>query len=278
MRKWIRYMATAAALSVFLFSIAAVGKTLYRYYRDREIYREAQERFVHIPGDAEPAWEEGNRAEEQGGEVSSEAETAFGETKNSPLVVDFEALRQVNSDVVGWLYCEGTPISYPVVRGEDNSYYLSHSYEGTKSKSGAIFVDAACSAGFADANTILYGHHMKDGSMFACLADWREQSFYEAHPRMWLLTPEENYQIVLYAGYTTQADSEAYTVFTDSGRELEEYLAACAEKSDFRAQGDFLGEPETRYVMLSTCEYSFQNARYVLHGRLVPVASSATSR
>lgn len=270
MGKWIRYMAMAAALSVFLFSIAAVGKTLYRYYRDGQDYREAEEKFTRIPGEEEAAWEEGKGAKEQGGEMPPEAGADFGETKNPPLVVDFEALRQVNGDVVGWLYCEDTPISYPVVRGEDNGFYLSHGYDKKQNRSGAIFVDAACSAGFADANTILYGHHMKDGSMFACLADWREQSFYEAHPQMWLLTPEENYRVVLFAGYTTPADSETYTIFTGFDTELEEYLAACLEKSDFQAGRDPLAEPGEGYVVLSTCEYSFQNARYVLHGRLVP--------
>lgn len=269
MGKWIRRVAAAAALSVFLFSIAVVGRTLYRYYRDGEDYREAEERYTVTPGTK--AWEERKETGKQGDKVIREDGEASGVADVPPFVVDFEALEQVNGDVAGWLYCEGTPINYPVVRGEDNSFYLSHGYDKKKNSSGAIFVDAACSADFTDANTILYGHHMKNGSMFACLADWMEQSFYESHPQMWLLTPEENYRVVLFAGYTTPADSETYTIFTGFGTELEEYLAACLEKSDFQADMDLLAEPGGGYVVLSTCEYSFQNARYVLHGRLVPV-------
>lgn len=261
MRKGIRFVAMAAALSVFLFSIATVGNILYRYHRDGETYQEAEEKYTRLPGNEEAAWEEGDGTQKQGEEVSEEA---------SPFVVDFAALMQTNADIVGWLYCEDTPISYPVVKGEDNSFYLSHSYDKKESRSGAIFVDAACGNGFIEANTILYGHHMKDGSMFACLRNWSEQDFYEAHPQMWLLTPEGDYRIVLFAGYTTSADSEAYTIFTGSSPELEEYLAACMEKSDFRAEVDFPQEPGAGYVMLSTCEYAFQDARYVLHGILVP--------
>lgn len=271
MGKGIRRVAAAAALSVFLLSIAAVGRILYRYHRDGEAYREAEERFAHISGAVDTAGEEWKETQEQGDEASPEAQGASGGTLVPPLVVDFGALEQVNGDVAGWLYCEDTPISYPLVRGEDNSFYLSHGYDRRENSSGAIFVDAACSAGFADANTILYGHHMKDGSMFACLEKWAEQGFYEAHPRMWLLTPEGDYRIDLFAGYVTPADSEAYTIFTGPGPELEAYLAACAERSDFQADMDFREEPEARYVVLSTCEYSFQDARYVLHGRLVPV-------
>lgn len=286
MGKGIRYGAAIAALSVFLVSIAAVGNILYHYYRDEKTYQEAEERFTAI---AENAAEE-NRKEDriespkeaekhkQGDERLPEVKGASWEAVSPPLAVDFEALRQVNGDVAGWLYCEGTPISYPVVRGEDNSFYLSHSYDKTESSSGAIFADAACSSDFSDANTILYGHHMKNGSMFACLRNWADQDFYEEHPRMWLFTPEGDYLILLFSGYTTRADSETYTLFTGSGRELESYLAACAEKSDFQADfqpdfqagGDSRDGSEERYVVLSTCEYSFQDARYVLHGKLVP--------
>nr|WP_297864304.1 class B sortase [uncultured Acetatifactor sp.] len=293
MGKGIRRAVTAAAFVLFVFSAATAGSILYERYRDRALYQEAQDSYVSFreeSGEAEGEGTErtGNAPEEGGlsGGIQPYREGEAGKER-APLVVDFAALREENEDIEGWLYCEGTPINYPVVRGEDNSFYLDHSYDGKASSSGAIFLDAANESGFADANSILYGHHMKNGSMFACLEKWSDQEFYEEHPEMWLLTPEGDYRIVLFAGYTTAADSETYMIFTDSCGELEAYLKACAEKSDFQVEaageagrqvttvGSPGAEPETAaragYVVLSTCAYSFEEARYVLHGVLVPV-------
>lgn len=178
----------------------------------------------------------------------------------------------MNGDVCGWLYCPGTPIDYPVLRGEDDDAYLHRAYDGSYSAGGSLFVEALNRPGFADANTIVYGHHMRDGSMFACLERWAEPGFYEAHPVMWLLTPEGDYRIDIFAGYTTSGYSDTYTIYTEGCPELAEYLGRCLEQSDF-AVGT---EPEAggRYVTLSTCAYAFTDARYVLHGRLVPVDSA----
>lgn len=185
-----------------------------------------------------------------------------------PIKVDFDALSAENKDIAGWLYCEGTNINYPVMQGKDNDYYLNHAYDGKESRAGALFVDAENSRDFADSNTIIYGHHMRNGSMFAHLADFGEQEYFDTHPVMWLLTPEKNYRVELLGGYLTSADSDCYTIFTGPCEELEEYLKAAAAASDVQAETET--PKDGRYVMLSTCEYDFEGARYVLHGRLLP--------
>ena len=179
------------------------------------------------------------------------------------------AVFQVNDEIVGWLYCQDTQINYPVVQGSDDEFYLKHNFKKEPQNAGSIFVEAMNRPGFADSNTVIYGHQMNDGSMFDALGSWAEQEFYEAHPVMWLLTPEASYQVVLFSGYTTAALSDTYTVFTGPCRQLEEYLEQCAANSDFEAQVELdVGE---KYITLSTCAYDFENARYVLHGKLVPM-------
>lgn len=190
------------------------------------------------------------------------------EMKAPPITVDFEKLQAVNQDVIGWIYCEGTDINYPVLQGEDNEFYLKHTYDGASNRAGSIFVDALNAPCFADSNTIIYGHHMKNGSMFAALGNWAKQDYYETHPIFWLLTPEQNYCVLLFSGYTTSAVSGTYTIFQGPGREFSEYLQAVCANSDFRA--DIEPDPNGKCVVLSTCEYDFENARYVLHGMLVP--------
>lgn len=243
----------------FLGSMGVVLSVMYRYWKEDCIYDKAAETFLHqVEGISDSG------CGESGGFEQSDEETRV----QAPITVDFPALQEKCEDVVGWIYCEGTPINYPVVQGEENDYYLSHNYEGNSNASGSIFVDAKNRRGFVDSNTILYGHNMKDGSMFACLDNWADQAYYEEHPEMWLLTPENDYRIVLFSGYTTEADSDTYEIFTNPCEKLEEYLQHCAAQSDFRT--DITLDRNGRYVVLSTCVYVFDDARYVLQGMLVP--------
>lgn len=254
-------------LAIFICSVSVLAVNLYRYWSNRQMYKEAAGEYTyHAIGEDSGGLDKENGAEDNGN----------GEEK-PPIAVDFHRLQEMNRDVAGWIYCEGTPINYPVMKGADNDFYLRHSYDGANSRAGSIFVEAANRPGFADANTILYGHHMKDGSMFASLELWADQEFYEEHPVMWLLTPEQDYKVILCSGYTTAANSEAYTIFTDSGKELGEYLEKCIGKSDFKAdesyriKGEGLGNAVDKSIVLSTCSYVFEDARYVVHGFLVPV-------
>jgi len=140
---------------------------------------------------------------------------------------------------------------------------------GAGDQSGAIFVDALCAPGFADSNTVIYGHSMNDGSMFGGLEAWKDQAYYEAHPVMWLLTRDACCRVRLFSGYTTSAASGTYTVFRGPGEDFSEYLSGCRARSDF-SSGVSLPD-DGRYVVLSTCAYDFDGARYVLHGLLEPL-------
>ncbi len=156
------------------------------------------------------------------------------------ITVDFDALLEINPDVIGWLYCPDTVINYPLVQGEDNDYYLHRLINGTPNNNGTLFVDEQNSAGFSDENTVIYGHHMRNGSMFGYLENYEQQSYYEAHPVVYLLTPEGNYA---------------------------SWLAEQRTRSDFSAPVEV--ERGDRVVTLSTCAYDFQDARYVVLGKLV---------
>ncbi|MBD5550512.1 MAG: class B sortase [Lachnospiraceae bacterium] len=247
-------------LCVFGFSIFKLFSYYLEYREQDKLYEEAVHTYIkELPASAEKTSD---------GETGSEDETG-SESENEivcPVAVDFDTLFAENKDAVGWLYCEDTNINYPVMQGEDNDYYLHHSYDGQVSKAGAIFAAAENSPGFTDSNTIIYGHHMKNGSMFAHLADWADQEYFDAHSVMWLLTPEETYRVDLFAGYLTSVDSAAYTIFTDPCPEFDKYLSEVLAASDVQTTVET--PKDAHYVMLSTCEYNFQNARYVLFGVL----------
>jgi len=190
----------------------------------------------------------------------------------APVRVDFPSLLEVNSDVKGWIYCQDTNIDYPVLYGETNDTYLRHTYDKAYNIAGSIFIESENDPNLKDYNTIIYGHHMNDGSMFAGLEHRAEQSYYDEHPVMWLLTPERDYLLVLASGYTTSAYSDTYAVITEPGENLTSYILDFLAKSDFKT--DLLLPLDGRYVVLTTCAYVFDNARYVLHGLLVPADSA----
>lgn len=250
MKKKIKITLVIILCIIFFSSIIFLLQIMMRYRIADKLYEESVFKFTEETDKEGPA------------------EDAEEDREGVPLKVDFTALQRVNSDVVGWIYCEGTEINYPVVQGEDNDFYLHRTYDGTENSAGSIFVEALNARNFADSNTIIYGHHMKNGSMFATLRNWADQEYYEEHPVFWLLTPKRNYQIKLFSGYTTPATSDTYTIFQGPCQELNDYLQMAQANSDFSA--DVETDPNGKYVVLSTCEYDYTNARYVLHGMLVP--------
>lgn len=181
--------------------------------------------------------------------------------------VDFEALAQINPDVVGWLHIEGTRISYPVVQGAGNDYYLKHLFDGTYNRAGCLFLDAGAAADLSGQNQVIYGHHMKNGSMFYDLMNYKEQAFYDEHPQALLLTPQGNYRVLFFSGYVSDTASGAWdTEF--SPEDYEAWLLELVQKSCF-ASGT-VPTAQDRVLTLSTCTYEFSNARFVLHGILLP--------
>lgn len=184
-----------------------------------------------------------------------------------PLMVDFPLLQEQNPDIIAWIYSEGTTIDYPVVHSHDNNDYLNRLIDGTYNPNGSIFVDFRNVADFSDSNTLVYGHNMINGTMFSSLINYKKQSYYEAHPNLWILTPERAYRVDLIAGMTIPSDSEIYTIF-DSQDDMMEVLEDAVARSTF--QSDVPLEDIERIVTLSTCTYDYNTARYVVIGKLVP--------
>lgn len=255
MERRIKAVVLALLFVVFAYSVIRVLIYYVEYRKQDELYKTATGNYIEeVPAAGETA--EKKEGREEAADIC-------------PVIVDFTSLLAENEDVVGWLYCEDTNINYPVVQGTDNDHYLHHAYNGEYSRAGSIFADTVNRSDFSDSNTIIYGHHMKNGSMFAHLADWADQRYFEAHPVMWLLTPEQTYRVDLFAGFLTSADSDAYTIFTGACPEFGDYLAGVLAASDVQVNVET--PRDEHYIMLSTCEYEFQDARYVLYGILIPV-------
>lgn len=188
---------------------------------------------------------------------------SLGSGREETLEIDWEMLRAINPETKGWLFSEGTTLSYPVVQGSDNEYYLSHLFDGTENSSGCLFIDSRWEEG-EHQNCVIYGHHMKNGTMFALLENYREQAYFEEHPVLQWITPEGSRTVKLFSAYTASADSDAWKMDFGSEDEYLEWLKRVQSRSCFCSE--YSPTAGDHVITLSTCSYEYPDARFVCHG------------
>ncbi len=232
------------------------------YRRDRSAYDDLAHRVITGLKDDEE--------EDDAPEVTPppEEETA---PAAAPYAVDWNSLKSSNSDVVAWLICPDTPINYPIVQTYDNDFYLHRGFDKQTNTSGTLFADKDSSLGITQSNFIVYGHNMKDGSMFAAVEDYLDPNFYERHPIMYLLTPNGDYTVELIAGHIVESTVDNYPGYFSSAGDYSTYLSLITSQSSFYSH--FSLSTDYQLITLSTCDYSnnYVDPRYLLHGLLVPI-------
>lgn len=181
--------------------------------------------------------------------------------------VDFDELRKINPDIIGWIYYEDTKINYPIVQGKDNDKYLRTMFDGNYSNFGTLFADYKTKDPFNQFNTIVYGHHMRNGSMFGQLKKLKDESYYEKHKQFELITPEGKYHLQIVAFLNEPSDSDVYVNNVDGDSEKENYIEKIKSLSLYTTGVDFTADD--RLVVLSTCAYEYDDARYIAVGKMV---------
>ena len=174
-----------------------------------------------------------------------------------------QSLNSAYPNAIGWLYIPNTKISYPVMQGEDNEYYLHHDFDGSPLKAGSIFLDYRCENRLMNPINVLYGHNMRNGSMFAQVTSYTTDSFFDAHRYGWLATPDTVYRIDFFSCAIADSSDSLY----DGSTQSKEWIPHICEKSV--VSRDMIFSDEDRFISLSTCSYEFENARTVLTGKLV---------
>ena len=203
------------------------------------------------------------------GDGENTGDNSGGNTQvtNEPdyISVDFATLQAKYPDVVAWLYCANTGLNYPIVQTaeEGGEYYLYRDIDGSSNKNGTIFLDWRCNSDFSTQNNLIYGHNMKSGRMFAPIMNYKQQWYYDVHPYMYLYTPNQLYKVNLFAGFVTPHDSDVYSYSLTS-----DYINQCIASSTFKST---TGTPTGNILTLSTCDYTYDNARYVVLGEMVPI-------
>lgn len=193
-------------------------------------------------------------------------EEADPEVQEGP-VIDFDALKAINEDIVGWLEMESLDISYPIVQAKDNDYYLHRTFKKTYNFAGSIFLEHENKSDFSDPNSIVYGHNMKNGSMFGTLKKFRSHEPYDQSKYFWVCTPGKNYKYEIFSAAEVAVGSEAYTLFSHPDKEFTEYLKNMKAQSVLKTDDVELTKSD-KVVTLSTCTGN-SSTRFILQGKRV---------
>lgn len=252
-----RYVHFIAVFSVaFLVAIAVLSIYLFGYLKAMLEYKELNKQFVTL----------------KGSNIQAAPDAPDREVKGVPdLKVNFKGLSSINADVASWIYMPGVDISYPVVRGKDNDYYLQHTFEKNVSLSGAIFMDYQDSPDLVGFNTFIYGHNMRNGTMFGSLKKYlQDETLIQSAPYFYLYLKDgsvKKYRIFAY--YQDDGNSDTYSRPSKEGEEA--YLAMIRKKSFVRVTLTPEEEKQAalfhEYVTLSTCTgFTGSGRRFLVHG------------
>ena len=207
-------------------------------------------------------------------EIPEENETDTAETENDTEETGTEEeqvqrvalseLQAQNPDTVGWIEIPGTGISYPLMQADDNAYYLNHTFSGKVNSAGSIFMEQLNSSDFTDLHTIIYGHNMKNGSMFAGLKNYSSPSYLVSHPTVYLDLADGTHAYQIFSVYEAAADSDSYTIGFAPDEQYEEYLRTIKGRSEYDTGVDVT--KDDFIITLSTCTRSGED-RYLVHAK-----------
>lgn len=242
---------------VFLLSGYQLLKIKGNYEEGERIYREVIEQVVVTP---EPVDTPQN---------SDDKEKTKKKKKEIPMIkVDFETLKQINPDIVGWLYIPYSNISYPLLHTDNNDTYLKQTYDKQNSTFGSIFMDYQNTSNLSDKHTIIYGHNMKNGSMFGTLKNYCDEDFLKKNKVFYILTPEGNYRYQVFSYHVADAIGRVYQVAFEDNLAYQSYLDLVNQSSYINS--DIEVTTEDRTLTLSTCT-SNDDKRFVVHAKLMKV-------
>lgn len=240
-----------AAIAVMIFALYKLVPILLDYKQADDTYKNLQNEVVTEADD-----------NDTGSEDTTEDLPDWAK-----VTIDFESLKEINPDVIGWIRFddpEALPIDYPILYSGDNDTYLRHDLYGENHTAGSIFMEALNTPDFSDYHTIIYGHNMKNGSMFGSLKQYkRDETLYDSNPFFTLYTEQTTYRYQIFAYSDVSEDSEIYTIGY-SPDEAYQNLINLMISNSIRNTG-IVPTPEDHIITLSTCSSSGDNIRFVVH-------------
>lgn len=232
---------------IFSVSLFLLGKVFWQYWSAYDSYGKIQEKH--------------NQTKPVPILIPDSDRTEFPMNDDIPQL-DFEPLKKENEEVVAWIRIDGTEINYPVVQGKDNEFYLSHLYNKKYNISGSIFGDYRNDSNFASDNLVLYGHNLRNGSMFGSLKKYQDLSYLENHKYIWLITPKASYQYEVFATYEFHALKDHYAFNFQNENSYEKYLEDIQKKAISKSNLEV--SAKDHILTLSTCSENGSSKRLIV--------------
>ena len=243
-------------LSMAIIAAGYFGFRLWRYYQDyqedQKLYGDLREAVLQITDESEQP------------EPSTEIAVLESDTKRNqikmkkeeqPFDVDWVALKEVNEDIIGWVYFTGlSQISYPILQADNNEYYVHRTYDlsSDTSKAGCIFMDYRMADDFSSPYSIIYGHNVRDGSMLSDLAQLKDQTLYDEEPYFWILTPEGNYRYQIFSIFQCHRSADVFQRSFDGwGENFSKWRSELKLRNSM--QGDVELSEDGHVIAFSTC-------------------------
>lgn len=257
MRKIFDRVLTAALVLVLITTLGSMIAKQLDYRRGEQDYTQAQEiakvpKLPVMPARSAPA------ASDESSSWPDEVLTALAE-------IDLEALREINPDVIGWICIPGTDLSYPLLQGRDNAYYLSHTWQNKKNSAGAVFLDYRSS--LDDLYALIYAHRMSNTTMFGILKFYDDEAFWMEHPSVYLVSEDTVGRYDIFSAFEANVHSDVYKLDLPED-ERAGFLTWCLEQSAIDT--GIIPEDKDKTICLSTCTSGggLTDTRWVVHAVL----------
>ncbi len=179
---------------------------------------------------------------------------------------DLDSLREVNSEVIGWITIPETELSYPLLQAEDNKYYLNHTWNNDRSSVGSIFMECLINPNMQSFNTIVYGHKMRNGSMFGSLINYEDAEYWKEHPSIYVVMDDGVYRYDIFAVHEVGTRQIVYRININSEKRRNEFIQFCVENSVIDT--GIVPTATDKILTLSTCTGSGHSTRWVVQGVL----------
>ena len=227
------------SLVVFVISVCGLGVIGFSYFQ-------GQQKYGHVVDTA-----------------SFDTDAVSEDGDIAALSVDWDALRAVNPDTVGWVYVPNSRINYPIVQGPDNSYYLNHDFDGATgwlAEFGSVFLDASNNPNWTDVGNFVYGHHLNDGSMFADIGTIGDASRLAELRHVYVLTPGGNFKLDAFSLVHCAAVEEIVKTQFASEEEYRSYIQSMCDRSEFPIENAQPVDRINRFIAFATCDNTYESA------------------
>lgn len=258
---------TMRVVGIFLVlgALIYMGNIFAEYGKSNAEYDRLKE-YVFAPESAPEASGQGTEEADNESGSKNETEAESVETVSDEQIMNaIAALQKENEDVVGWISFENLDLSYPVMHCGDNEYYLRRTFSGESNNAGSIFIEGANSPDFEDYHTIIYGHNMRDLSMFGQLKYYKKEDFYQDHQYFKIYTPEQVYRYHIFAYYDISEIGDVYTIGFQPTEEYQSFLNIMKMRSYYDT--GVTVTKNDKVITLSTC--SSDGNRFVVNAKRV---------